>query len=185
MLGRTEKTLKETKAKIERDTPGSLVVYYVADIADRKSLDAAFSDLSEKFGKIDILVANAAYLPDPASIRDSHLEEWYNGFNVNVKGSYNLFQASLPYSKQDARIIHLSTGVVHLPYAPASSAYHTSKLAATKFFDYVHHEYPNFFVLNVHPGVFETAMGLKAEVAKHFPLDDRKLTSTFDFESMS
>lgn len=38
--------------------------------------------------------------------------------------------------------------------------------------DYVHHEYPDFFVVNVHPGVLETAMDVKTKAAGViFPYD--------------
>ena len=43
-----------------------------------------------------------------------------------------------------------------------------------KIFDYLHAEYPDFFVLNVHPGVFvDTTMGAKGKSqGVEFPTDD-------------
>lgn len=52
----------------------------------------------------------------------------------------------------------------------------TSKLAAAKFFEYIHYEHPDLFVLNVHPGVIQTGMAAKAqEGGTNMPFDESKL----------
>lgn len=39
---------------------------------------------------------------------------------------------------------------------PGLSAYQSSKLAQTKFLEFVAAEYPNVFVASVHPGIVDT-----------------------------
>jgi NAD(P)-dependent dehydrogenase (short-subunit alcohol dehydrogenase family) len=102
---------------------------------------------------IDILVANTGYLTDLMPMTSSDLEEWWKGFEISVKGDFQFFRSFVPHAAKNATVIDISTGIVQLPYVPGYSGYHTSKLVAAKLFDYVHREYPDFFVLNVHPGV--------------------------------
>jgi NAD(P)-dependent dehydrogenase (short-subunit alcohol dehydrogenase family) len=78
-------------------------------------------------------------------------------------------------ASKNASIINISTAVSHMPYVPSGSGYAISKLAGTRVFDYVAHEYPEFFVLSLHPGVIETAMDAKTVAAGiNFPHDTSK-----------
>lgn len=157
LLGRTEKTLIDTKTQLEKEYTKTKIYTYVADIVNKSALVTAFESIKAAVGPIDVLVANAGFLPNLNPIAKVDLEDWYNGFEVNVKGNFNVVTAFVPVAAEGAAIINISTGVTHLKYLPGYSGYHTSKLAAAKFFEYVHHEYPEFFVLNIHPGVIMTA----------------------------
>ena len=175
LLGRTEATLKDTKSKIEGLHPSTAVSTYVADITDSVSLERAFAAFAQHVEGVHVLVANAGFLPKPESVAESSLDEWFRGFEINVKGNFNLIRAFLPHAAKDAAILNISTGVVHLPYLEKASGYHTSKLAAAKMFDYVRVEHPGFFVLNIHPGVISTAMDDKNEASRDaLPHDDSK-----------
>jgi NADP-dependent 3-hydroxy acid dehydrogenase YdfG len=159
LLGRTEKTLLETKAELNKDFPNTKFFIIVTDIVDRNSVNAAFEAIKSNIGTVDILIANAGVMPAWNTIAESDPEEWYRGFDVNVKGNMNLVQAFLPLAAANATVINISAGMAHLQYYPVRSAYHASKLAAIKIFDYLHHENPQLFVLNVHPGVLMTGLG--------------------------
>jgi NAD(P)-dependent dehydrogenase (short-subunit alcohol dehydrogenase family) len=176
ILGRTAKTLAETKDKLSKQYPETKLFYYVADIVDKSALVTAFNGIAKVVGQVDVLVANAGYLPEILPIVKSNPDEWFNGFEVNVKGNYNVFSAFIPHAAPNAVLINVSTGVTHLPFLAGYSAYHTSKLAAAKFFDYVHQEYPELFVLNVHPGVIKTSMDAKTVAAGvELPYDTSRL----------
>ena len=178
LFGRTERTLVRTKSEIESAYPDTDVATYVADITDGASLETAFASEAKRVGVIHVLVANAGYLPDPVEIVKSTVDEWFRGFEVNVKGNFNLVRAFISHSSKDAAILNISTGVVHLPHLERASAYHTSKLAAAKMFDYVRAEHPSLFVLNIHPGVIETDMDAKnKEAMEAIPHDDSESKS--------
>jgi NADP-dependent 3-hydroxy acid dehydrogenase YdfG len=114
LLGRTLKTLSGAKSKLEAQFPETTVSTFTADLVDRKSLEHALSTAHAESGAIDILIANAGYLPDLKPLADSDLDEWYRGFEINVKGNYQLVKAFLPYATEDAAIINISTGIVHV-----------------------------------------------------------------------
>lgn len=88
--------------------------------------------------------------------------------------------AFVPVATEDASIITISTGVTHLPQIPGYSAYHRSKLVSAKVFEYAHYEYPEFFVLDIHPGVIKIAMDAKTvESGTEQPYDEIKLPADF------
>jgi NAD(P)-dependent dehydrogenase (short-subunit alcohol dehydrogenase family) len=175
ILGRTAKTLIETHAKIKKAYPKTTAHYYIADIEDSNALVTAFKSIQSTVGSVHILVANAGYLTDIGPIDKINPVEWFKGFEINVKGNFNLVNAFITVATKGASIISISTVLAHLPHMPGYSSYHTSKLVAAKLFDYVHYENPDLFVLNVHPGTIDTAMNKKSLAAGHeLPLDQRK-----------
>lgn len=175
ILGRTQKSLLQTKETISKEYPNTKLYTYVADITKKSTLDSTFQAIKSAVGTIDILIANAGYMPDLNSIAASDPDEWWAGFEINVKGAFNLIAAFVPFASKNASIINISTAVSHLPYFRGGSGYAVSKLAGTRVFDYASHEYPELFVLNVHPGVIETAMDAKTVAAGiYFPHDTSK-----------
>jgi NAD(P)-dependent dehydrogenase (short-subunit alcohol dehydrogenase family) len=135
----------------------------------------AFKSIQSTVGSVHILVANAGYVTDIGPIDKINPVEWFKGFEINVKGNFNLVNAFITVATKGASIISISTVLAHLPHMPGYSSYHTSKLVAAKLFDYVHYENPDLFVLNVHPGTIDTAMNKKSLAAGHeLPLDQRK-----------
>ena len=171
--GRTEKTLLSAKKDIESAHKGVRVLTFVADVTDQKAVDAAFASVR----KVDVLVHSAGYLPDLVPITQSGIQDWWAGFEINVKGAFIVTQAFLKVAASDATIIDLTTGMVHFPALPRYSAYQASKMAELRFFDSVQLEHPDLHVVHVHPGVVVTDMsrkGLDAGIV--FPLDDGKFT---------
>ena len=170
--GRTEQTLLSAKKDIESAHKGVKVLTFIADVTDQKAVDAAFLST----GKIDVLVHNAGYLPQLVPITESGIQDWWAGFEINVKGAFIVTRAFLKVATRDATIVDLTTGMVHFPAFPRYSAYQASKMAELRFFDSVQLENPNLHVVHVHPGVVVTDMyqkGLDAGV--DFPLDDGKI----------
>lgn len=161
LIGRREHALLKTKEAVETISTNTKVYTYAVDITDLTAVDAALDAFAKECasGKIDILVANAGALGPLSSIRDANPTEWWSGFEINIKGNFNLVHAFLQRANSTSAIIHLSSAVVHGPYFPNESSYCASKAGAVKLFEYVHHENPDMFVLCLQPGlVAETGM---------------------------
>ena len=108
LLGRTQKTLQANKEKISASHPKIQVHTFQTDISDESSVTKAFEGISSAVqGKVDVLIANAGYLPDLSTIANASLKDWYQGFEVNVKGNFNLVKAFLPYASQNAAVINV------------------------------------------------------------------------------
>lgn len=162
LLGRTEKTLLETKALVKEKNASTQVHTYVVDVVNAAATSTALESFAQSIGgKIDILFANAGYMPDLASITGSDPEDWWQGYEVNVRGNYNLLRAFDPLAGPGASVIHISSNVVHLPYLWGFSSYRSSKCGSTKMFEYYHNERPDLFVLQVHPGYLPTVLTSK------------------------
>ncbi|KAF6803001.1 oxidoreductase C663.06c-like protein 1 [Colletotrichum sojae] len=162
IMGRRTAPLEATKTDIEAAHPGTKVHLYAGDITDAEATTKTLASFAEAVGgKIDILVANAGYLSDLASIVDTDADEWWQGFEVSVRGNFNLLRAFQPLAAEGACVIHVSTAAIHLPYMPGFSSYRASKIAATKMFEYFRSENPGIFVLQVHPGLIRTPMADK------------------------
>src|SRR5437899_9505867 len=93
IIGRTEKSLLATKSSIEEKYPESTVLAGVADVSDAVAVERVFSEIKTQFGAIDILVSNAGYLPNIISVKTTPVDEWFKGYEVNVKGALIVSQA--------------------------------------------------------------------------------------------
>ena len=97
------------------------------DVAKLSDLERLFSTVHEKFGQIDILIANAAiYIVSPLA---SFTEEQFDQVNdANYKGTFFTVQKALPYLKDGASVV-LTSSVAAEKGFPNHSAYAASKAA--------------------------------------------------------
>ena len=89
---------------------GADVFTYGADISDKAQCKAMAEETVKRFGRLDILVNNAA-LQTNDSLVEATLKGYKRLMDVNVKGMALMMQACLPYLKQspDGRIVNISS----------------------------------------------------------------------------
>jgi len=120
--GRNQKTLDEATALLGKD-----VLALQTDVAKLSEIDKFFDAVTKKFGKIDILFANAGigkFVPF-----DQTSEELYDEmFDINAKGAYFTVQKALPHLNDGASVI-LNTSVVSHEGIVNGSAYAATKAA--------------------------------------------------------
>ena len=124
--GRDQKTLDEAVKTIGGD-----VVAVRADVAKLANLDKLFKTVSEKFGKIDVLFANAG-IAKFAPVADSTEAIFDEQFNINVKGVYFTIQKALPLLNDEASII-INSSVASESGTPGASVYSATKAAIRSF----------------------------------------------------
>ncbi|KAH7313600.1 short chain dehydrogenase reductase [Stachybotrys elegans] len=151
-----------TQAALAAGRPEPKVVPVKLDVADAESVSAAAKSLQNAFPRLDILVNNAGYLEYRVKIGDSDPEEWWKTWTVNVKGTYLVTRAFLPFilSGGDKTIVNLSSIAAHIT-SPGGSAYQTSKLAVQRFTQFldVDHGPDGILTFGIHPGSIPTDMG--------------------------
>lgn len=175
ILGRTPSSLEMIKQEVEAAHTDVTVHASVADISNETAVNKAFEGIEKAFGKIDILVSNAGYLPDTKPIKDADIEEWFRGMTINVKGTLILSKAFLKYATESPTFVHVSSGGCHIPPMPANSAYAVSKMAAARMMEYFAFENPQVRIHIIHPGIVQTDMYKKSsEGGLDFPFDDGK-----------
>jgi NAD(P)-dependent dehydrogenase (short-subunit alcohol dehydrogenase family) len=120
--GRDQKTLDEAVTAIG---PGTLAVK--ADVARTADLDNFFAQVAAKFGKIDVLFANAG-IAKFAPAADSTERMYDETFDINVKGLFFTLQKALPLLNDNAGIV-LTSSVVSSKGYPGTSVYSATKAA--------------------------------------------------------
>jgi 3-oxoacyl-[acyl-carrier protein] reductase len=103
------------------------------DVADRKSVDAAFAAVLERHGRLDVLVNNAGITRDNLLLRMKP-GEWADVLATNLTGVFHCTQAALrPMLKQrSGRIVNV-TSVVALTGNPGQANYAASKAGVIGF----------------------------------------------------
>jgi NAD(P)-dependent dehydrogenase (short-subunit alcohol dehydrogenase family) len=118
ITGRDRKTLDETAAET-----GALAIRSdIASIADSK---AAFSEIGEKFGPVDVLFVNAG-VGGFAPIPEVTPEFWDKVHGVNLRGCFFAAQAALPYLRDGGSII-ITGSIGSVLALPGNAAYAAAK----------------------------------------------------------
>lgn len=101
------------------------------DVSNLKDLDTLFATVKEKYGKIDVLFANAggAKIAPISEVTEEHFD---TTFNINVKGLYFTIQKALPLLSDDASVI-LNASIVSTKGLPGLSVYSATKAAVRSF----------------------------------------------------
>ena len=124
--GRDQKTLDEAVRTI-----GGEVIAVRADVAKLGDLDRLYKAVAEKFGKIDVLFANAG-IAKFAPVTDSTEALFDETFDINVKGVYFTIQKALPLLNEGASII-INSSVASESGLSGSSIYSATKAAVRSF----------------------------------------------------
>ncbi|CAK7228645.1 hypothetical protein SCUCBS95973_006948 [Sporothrix curviconia] len=170
-------SLDETKAAVlaaakEAGRPAPAVLALTLDTSDAAAVDAAAAVLTSQFGRLDILVNNAAVLEPVNKLGDSDPLSWWRTFEVNVKGIYLVSRALLPLlfsSPNGDRTIVSLTSIGGILVLPTMSAYNTSKLAVCRITEHLATEYADkqLVAIAVHPGGVASEMSLSLPKAYH------------------
>ncbi len=152
-VGRRKKPLQETQ-KFDPDH----IHVLSADIALEKEREKIVAALPEKADLL-FVIHNAAVLEPVKPLAQIQLEEWRHHFAINVEGPLFLTQALLAHLNDGARILHISSGAAHHPYA-GWGAYCTSKAALFMLYRVLNAELNarGIFVGSLRPGVVNTPM---------------------------
>lgn len=110
------------------------VLGYKADVRDFNMIQAIVNDVISKKGKIDILVNNAGvakldtFVNMTDEVRDFH-------FDVNIKGTWNMTKAVVPYmiGNKYGKIVNLSSVTGPMVADSGEVAYATTKAALLGF----------------------------------------------------
>jgi NAD(P)-dependent dehydrogenase (short-subunit alcohol dehydrogenase family) len=122
ITGRNQATLEAAAGEL-----GPNVLAIPADATDIAATDRAIKQAVEKFGKLDILFANAG-IPGNTPIGATTLAVFESVIRTNVTAVFFTVQAAAPYLKDGASII-LNGSVISVLGNPGYSAYAASKAA--------------------------------------------------------
>src|SRR6266540_643356 len=107
-----------------RELHGTKAFGCVADVRDRASLDAAVAQTVERFGRLDVVIANAGLLAKAATLRNTPTADIEATLAVNVTGVANTVAAALdPVIASRGQVVLINSvfafvnGMGTIPYA--------------------------------------------------------------------
>jgi NAD(P)-dependent dehydrogenase (short-subunit alcohol dehydrogenase family) len=122
--------------EIAREHGANSVASAVADVSDESSVKKLVADTIERFGKIDILVNNAALFAPlkEQKVLDIDVALWDRVMAINIRGVFLMTKHVAPHmiAQKYGKIINISSGTVARGI-PNFSHYVTSKGAVTAF----------------------------------------------------
>ncbi|MEY3552979.1 MAG: hypothetical protein RL735_1327 [Pseudomonadota bacterium] len=100
----------------EIEAEGGRAIYRRTDVSDRKSVEGLMQDALSSFGRIDVLVNNAAIFASlvKKSFLEIESEEWDRLMAVNLRGPFECTRAVAPHmiAARKGRIINIASGTV-------------------------------------------------------------------------
>lgn len=111
---------------------GRKAITVSGDIAEYKHCERLVERAFSEFGKLDILVNNAAFQATHNSIEEFTPEEWDHTFRVNIHAMFYLCRLALPRMKPGGVIINTTSVQAYQP-SPYLLAYSATKGAIRTF----------------------------------------------------
>ncbi len=108
-LGRTDDELKDTVSQIQGAGGGAIPV--VADISKPDEMQQAVQQVVDKWGRLDIVFANAGINGVWAPLEELEPEEWDKTINVNLKGTFLTVKYAVPYLKKQGGAVVITSSV--------------------------------------------------------------------------
>lgn len=121
---------RQVKELVEAE--GRKAVLVAGDISQPDHCRKVVDHAVEEFGRIDLLVNNAAHQATFKDIGDISDEEWQTTFAVNIHAMFYLTKAAVPHMKPGSAIINTASVNSDMPN-PMLLAYATTKGAIQNF----------------------------------------------------
>ena len=105
---RSEKNALDLKAEI--NDGGGVAEIFKADVSDEKQVEEMISAVVKRFGKINVLVANAG-VSKSGVFSDMTQSDFDKIFDTNVRGVFNVVKGVLPhmYERESGSIVTISS----------------------------------------------------------------------------
>jgi len=158
LLARRAEVLREVAGKVE--AAGGRALAVAVDVRDAGEVKLAAAKVVERFGRVDVLVANAGK-GEITLARSFNIETATQVLSVNLLGAMNSVAAVLPemLERGSGQIVGISSLAAYRGF-PGSGAYCASKAALSTFFESLRVELrpSNIYVTTIHPGFIDTPM---------------------------
>ncbi|KIX92239.1 uncharacterized protein Z520_11985 [Fonsecaea multimorphosa CBS 102226] len=153
--------------------PEPTVTVLLIDLEDRASVTAAAEQLERDWGRLDILISNAGFLPPFLPLLEGDETDYWYAWEINIRGTYWIAKAFLPLLLRcggDKTFVAISSLGAHI-LTPGASSYQTTKFAVVRFAEFLMQDYGDQGLLaySMHPASMLT------ELAKNIPSNMHRL----------
>lgn len=122
IVGRNQETLDIAVGQL-----GDNFIALNADVTNVSNLERVFKETFEKFGQIDIVVANAGGGSN-GTVADTNEADYDKALDLNLKSVYFTVNKALPYMNDNSSIILIGSNAAHRAY-PSFGLYGAAKAA--------------------------------------------------------
>ncbi|KKB34102.1 SDR family NAD(P)-dependent oxidoreductase [Bacillus thermotolerans] len=155
---------------------GGQAISVQADVRNEDDMSSLVDQTISHFGKVDILVNNAAINFAMKSFSDMEWDEFRLKLEEEMKAAFISTKSVLPMMKEQkyGKLVYISSGLSHQPL-PGFIAHGTAKAAMNSFVRYLAQELGpyNITANTVAPGMVDT------DATKHTPAEEKEKTAMF------
>jgi len=154
---------------------GPDAAWFEADVTDSAAIEAAVQGAVERFGGIDVVIANAG-IATGGSVRMIDPAVWERVVEVNLLGSWRTVRAALPHVIERRGYVLQVASVAAIAHAPFMSAYCASKAGVEAFADCLRTEVAHLGDMvrgaDARAGIGSMRRRMRGPVGKTYPLSD-------------
>jgi len=133
VLSRTEDEIQKTADEIQRNGGEAMVI--TADISEPDQMQQAVAQIIDKWGRLDIVFANAGINGVWAPLEEIEPDEWDRTLDINLKGTFLTVKYAVPHLKKQGGsvIVTASVNGTRIFSNTGATAYSCSKAAQVAF----------------------------------------------------
>ena len=109
LAGRTAAELEEVAAAIERD--GGTAMAVECDISDEESVVSAIATTVERWGRLDVVVANAGVNGTWAGIDELTVADFRSTLEINLVGTFTTIKHAVPHLRKQGGSVVVTSSV--------------------------------------------------------------------------
>lgn len=183
LTARSEAQIADVAASLREQ--GAKAIAVPGDVGAPEQIDEIIGATLKEFGRIDILINNAAVIGPIQEVAKTDLNEWAYNIQVNLVAPFYFTRKLLPIMLEQkyGRIVNVSSGAAINPIVGAS-AYSASKAGLDMFSRAVAYELADSGVTvnSMHPGMVDTEMqvGLRSVDTRDSRLDFTRFHNAYE-----
>lgn len=131
ITSRSRENAEEAARQLNKIGKGE-AIGLVADVRDYKAQEKVVNEVLQKWGKLDVMVANAG-IGHYASIEDLTIEQWQETIETNLTGVFYSLKAGLEALKKSQGYVITISSLAGTNFFANGSAYNASKFGLTGF----------------------------------------------------
>lgn len=175
LASRSESELEASVAGLRAS--GADVHACAADVSKASDVNRLFDQTLSTWGRLDVLVNNAAVQGPIGNCADLDAEHWLDAVAINLGGVFRCTRAVLPWmiAQRSGAIINVSGGGATAP-RPGFSSYAAAKAAVVRFTETVAEETiaHNVRIVAMAPGPMNTRMLTEVRLNPSTPTNERR-----------
>ena len=113
---------------------GANAAWFECDVTDVDALEAAVAGTVERFGGIDVVMANAGIAP-MGMVRSTDPMAFERTIEINLLGAWRTVRACLPHVIERRGYVYITASMAAVAHAPGMAAYAASKAGVEAFGD--------------------------------------------------